>query len=66
MNNKRKQRYLSLHMNDIVRSVNCRYCGWTRGNRESTTAWLICKLFNKSTDEEHCAICKSHTPKRKG
>lgn len=56
-------RYLIMHMRDIVRQVGCKHCSWSRGNKESTTAWLICKKLNKRTDEDKCAICKDKEPK---
>lgn len=51
-------------MDDIVRKINCKYVKWSRGGRDSCTAWFECKLKDKTTDENKCAKCNDRVPKR--
>lgn len=51
-------------MDDICRKINCKHIKWTRSNPESCTAYCVCKLKDKTTDENHCAKCKDRVPRR--
>lgn len=43
-------------MKDVENDCRCMYAKWTSG-KESTTAWIECKLQNKVTDPNCCAKC---------
>lgn len=52
-------------MNDVVKSCNCKYAKWTTRCKESTTAWVECRLKSIITDPNSCIKCKEQCAPRK-